>query len=216
MERRQFLQWGTATVVGAAVLGACTGGDNGTSAPGLTPTTASSESSGGAGPTDLTLAKTAASLELMLVGAYQQLAASRLVTNPAFLTLTSVFEQHHRQHLDALNGIITSTNGQPAVDAPNDVMENQIVRPALTAAKTQDELGHLFFTLEDAIAQTYAYAGGAMSRPDLRSSMMSIGGIEARHRALLSVQVEQQSLDDLFPSSFARTDDPLPPEALLT
>jgi hypothetical protein len=129
MERRQFLQWGTATIVGAAVLGACTGGDNGTSAPGLPPTTASSESSGGAGPTDLTLAKTAASLELMLVGAYQQLAASRLVTNPAFLTLTSVFEQHHRQHLDALNGIITSTNGQPAISAPNDVMENQIVRP---------------------------------------------------------------------------------------
>src|SRR3954453_12771479 len=216
MQRRQFLQWGTATVVGAAGLAACTGSDNGNGAPGSPPTTASPDSSSGAAPTDLTLAKTAASLEVMLVAAYRQLTASRLVTNPAFLTLTSVFMQHHEQHLAALNGIITSTIGQPAIDAPNDVMENQIVGPALTAAKTQDELAHLFFTLEDAIAQTYAYAGGAMSRPDLRSSMMSIGGIEARHRALLSVQVEQQSLDDLFPSSFARTDNPLPPEALLT
>jgi hypothetical protein len=86
----------------------------------------------------------------------------------------------------------------------------------LDAAQTQDDFAHLFFTLEDAIAQTYVYASTAMTRPDLRSSMMTMGGIEARHRALLGVQVEQLRLDDLFPSAFARADDPLPPDALLT
>jgi hypothetical protein len=55
-----------------------------------------------------------------------------------------------------------------------------------------------------------------MSRPDLRSSMMTIGGIEARHRVLLGLQVEQLGLDDLFPGPFARTDNPLPPDALVT
>ena len=85
----------------------------------------------------------------------------------------------------------------------------------MTAAKTQDEFAHLFFTLEDAIAQTYVYAAGAMSTPDLRSTMMTIGGIEARHRVLLGVQIEQLRLDDLFPSAFARADNPLPPDALL-
>ena len=138
------------------------------------------------------------------------------MTNPSLLTYADVFMQHHQAHLAALNGIITTTNGEPAVEAPNEVMESQIVRPALTAANTQDDLAHLFFTLEDAIAQTYVYAATSTTRADLRSTMMSIGGIEARHRALLGVSVEHLSLDDLFPSAFARADNPLPPAALIT
>ncbi|HEX2381957.1 MAG TPA: ferritin-like domain-containing protein [Acidimicrobiales bacterium] len=216
MDRRRFLQWGTAAIVGTAVLGACTGDDKRNGPPGPPPTTATSSSSSGAGPTDLALAKTAASLEAMLVAAYQDAAASRLMTNSTLVTYTDLFMQHHKAHLAALNGIITTTDGQAAVDAPNEVMESQIVRPALTAAKTQDGLAHLFFTLEDAIAQTYVYAGTAMSRADLRSTMMSIGGIEARHRALLGLSVEHLTLDDLFPSAFARADNPLPPDALIT
>jgi hypothetical protein len=215
MDRRRFLQWGTTAVVGAAVLGACTGDGQSKGPPGPTPTTATPSSSSGVGPTDLTLTKTAASLEAMLVAAYQDLAATRQVTDPELSTLSNVFMQHHTQHLAVLNGIITTTHGQAPVTAPNEVMENSIVRPAMTAAKTQDEFAHLFFTLEDAIAQTYVYAAGAMSTPDLRSRMMTIGGIEARHRALLGLQVEQLRLDDLFPSAFARADNPLPPDALL-
>jgi hypothetical protein len=216
MERRRFLQMGTAAIVGTAVLGACTSDNNGSPRPGLPPTTTSPVSSSGAAPTDLTLAKTAASLEAMLMEAYKRLMESRIVTSSALLTYTNLFFDHHTQHLAALNGIITTTSGQAAVSQPNPVMENQIVHPALDAAQTQDDFAHLFFTLEDAIAQTYVYAGTAMSRPELRSSMMTIGGIEARHRALLAVQVEQLSLDDLFPSAFARSDNPLPPDALLT
>ncbi len=216
MERRRFLQWGTAAMVGTAVLGACTGDNSSNARPGQPPTTATPASSSGAGPTDLTLAKTAASLEAMLIDAYQGLTASRIVTSSALLTYTNLFLDHHTQHLAALNGIITTTAGQTAVTEPNEIMENQIVRPALDAAQTQDDFAHLFFTLEDAIAQTYVYASTAMSRPELRSSMMSIGGIEARHRALLGVAVEQLRLDDLFPSAFVRADNPLPPDALLT
>jgi len=216
MERRRFLQWGTAAIVGTAVLGACTGDNSGKARPGQPPTTAAPDTSSGAGPTDLTLAKTAASLEALLIDAYKQLMDSHIVTSSALLTYTNLFLDHHNQHLAALNGIITTTAGQAAVSDPNAVMKNQIVKPALDAAQTQDDFAHLFFTLEDAIAQTYVYASTAMSRPDLRSSMMSIGGIEARHRALLGVQVEQLRLDDLFPSAFARADNPLPPDALLT
>ena len=216
MDRRRFLQWGTAAIVGSAVLGACTSDGNGNGPPGPPPTTAPPESSSGAGPTDLTLAKTAASLEAMLLAAYKDLAASRLVTSSALLTYTDLFARHHDAHLTALNGIITTTDGQAAVEAPNAVMQDQIVGPALNAAKTQDDLAHLFFTLEDAIAQTYVYAATAMTRADLRSTAMTIGGIEARHRALLGLEVERLGLDDLFPTAFARSDNPLPPDALIT
>ncbi|HEY2814236.1 MAG TPA: ferritin-like domain-containing protein [Acidimicrobiales bacterium] len=214
MERRRFLQCGGAALFGAVVLGACTSDDSGHQ-QGQPPTTTPTTLVNGAGPTDIALTKTAASLEAMLIDAYQKLTTSPLVTSSSLVALGTLFAQHHTQHLAALNGIIT-TGGSAAITAPNDVMEKQIVQPALAAAKTQDDLVHLFFTLEDATAQTYVYAGGASTRPDLRSSMMSIGGIEARHRALLSVQVEQQQIDDLFPSAFAQSDNPLPPDALVT
>ncbi len=215
MERRQFLQWSSATVLGVVALGACTGDNGGNRPQGPAPTTTPPTSSSGTAPTDLALTKTAASLEAMLIAAYQKIVTSPLLTNPAVLTLGGAFAQHHTQHLAALNGTLT-TSGVPAIAAPNDVMEKQIVQPALDAAKTQDDLMHLLFTLEAATAQTYVYAGGAATRPDLRSTMMSIGGIEARHRAILGVEIENLRVEDLFPDAFAPSDNPLPPDALLT
>jgi hypothetical protein len=217
MHRREFLRLGGATVLGAAVLGACTSDSHSTSPPpGQPPTTVSPASSNGVALTDLALTKTAASLEAMLVGAYRDLTASPLVTNDILLMYSTTFMLHHQAHLDALNQVITATNGQAAITAPNDAMQNQVVRPALAAAKTQDDLANLFFTLEDATAQAYVYSTSAMGRAEYRSLMMTIGGIEARHRALLGVQIEQQPLSELFPTPFARTDNPLPPDALVT
>src|SRR5262245_39513936 len=126
MDRRTFLQWGTAGVVGADLLGPCTDDTKRNGPPGPPPTTATPPSSSGTGPAYLALTKTAASLESMLVAAYEQLTQSRLVTQPALLTLSTTFAAHHAQHLAALNGIITATNGQAPVSAPNEVMQNQI------------------------------------------------------------------------------------------
>jgi hypothetical protein len=215
MDRRRFLQCGTATLVGAVVLGACTSDDDGNSPQGQAQTTTTLPNPTGTGPTDLALAKTAASLESMLMDAYQKVIASPFVTNPTLIALANLFVQHHTQHLAAMNGII-ATAGSPTINAPNDAIERQIVQPAFAAARTEDDLVHLMFTLEDATAQTYVYSGGATTRADLRASMMSIGGIEARHRVLIGVQLEQQTMDDLFPSSFARSENPLPPDALVT
>lgn len=215
MERRQFLQWGAATIIGTAVLGACTDGGNGTGAPGQPAPTTATTTPGGTGPTDLTLVRTAASLEAVLIAAHEQLAKSPLLTSSTLRTLSDVFVLHHTQHLAALNGVITAAAGQPITD-PNPTIDKTIVQPAFAAARTQDDLVHLVFTLEDATAQTYAYAAGAMTRPDLRSTAMTIGGIEAEHRVLVGLQLEQQPLDDEFPGPFARDENPLPPDAVLT
>jgi hypothetical protein len=216
MDRRQFLH-GSALAAGAVLLGACTDDSSGAkAAPGSPPTTAGPSSSSGAAPTDLTLAKTAASLEAMLLAAYGKLQTSGLVTNAALPTMASSFVQHHTQHLAALNGIITTTKNEAAVTDPNQVMQKQIVDPAFTAAMTEDDLIHLFFTLEDATAQTYVYAGGAATQPGLRSTFLTIGGIEARHRTILGRQFEQASIEDLFSGPFMPSDNPLPPDALLS
>ena len=163
MDRRQFLQWASAlAVVGAAVLGACTerrqqGKRAARSAADdcrarRARVARAHRSHAGQ---DRGIARSDARRRI------RELAASRLVTNAALVTMTERVRAAPHAHLAALNGIITTTDGQAAVTAPNAVMENQIVDPRSTAAKTQDDLAHLFFTLEDATAQTYVYAAAA-------------------------------------------------------
>jgi hypothetical protein len=69
----------------------------------------------------------------------------------------------------------------------------------------------LALALETAAAQTYAFAGGALSTPALRSTIMTIGGIEARHAAILTMAAQGRSLIDVFPDqrAFFPGDNPL-------
>jgi hypothetical protein len=45
---------------------------------------------------------------------------------------------------------------------------------------------------------------------------LTIGGVQARHRAVLGFVLSQEAIGDLFPSPFAPTDNPLPPDAILS
>jgi hypothetical protein len=60
------------------------------------------------------------------------------------------------------------------------------------------------------------YATAAITTVEDRASLMTIAGVQARHRTLLGVVFGKQTTDDLFPSAFARSDNPLPPDAILT
>ncbi len=213
MDRRRFLVAGGSSLLAAVVLGACTDDSAPPAQPGVPTTTR--PTGPGAGPTDLSLTRTLASLEVLLVAVHQHLVSSPLVADDTVRSYANTFIVHHTQHLAALNGVITTPSGQ-AVTAPNDALDKSIVQPAFTAAQTQDDLVRLVFTLEDAIAQTYAYAAGATARPDLRSSLMTMSGVEARHRVLLGTRLTEIRVEDLFPAAFARTANPLPPDALLS
>ena len=166
MDRRRFLQWGTAAIVGTRRARRMHGRRQRQRPAAAAAHHRRSRRARAARDQPISrLAKTAASLEAMLVG--------RLPRRWRAST------RHQLRIVDATPTCSCSTttptsprstassprpSGQAAVDAPNEVMENQIVRPALDAAKTQDDFAHLFFTLEDAIAQTYVYASTAMSR----------------------------------------------------
>ena len=60
-------------------------------------------------------------------------------------------------------------------------------------------------------SQTYAFAGGALSTPELRSTIMTIGGVEARHAAALRLAALGQGPSDVFPGgrAFFPGDNPL-------
>lgn len=167
------------------------------------PTTgASTATTGAAGSAamDLVLAKTAASLEKLAVDVYGT--AAPLITSAGALAAAKMFAGHHQMHLDALNGVITGAGGT-AVTVMNQAVFDAIVKPALDKAKTETDALMIALTLEEAAAQTYAFAGGALSTPALRSTIMTIGGVEARHAAVLRMAGLSQSPLDVFPDKRA-------------
>ena len=94
-------------------------------------------------------------------------------------------------------------------------MKSAVVDPAVMAAKTEADIVALAFTLEDAAAQTYVFAATQLSTPELRSTIMTIGGVEARHRAILAFVVQKKGPAEIFPAAFFKADNPLPAEALV-
>ncbi|MGH9038419.1 MAG: ferritin-like domain-containing protein [Acidimicrobiia bacterium] len=208
--RRQFLRIGGVTVVGAALLAAC--GDDETDSGGAADETTTTTA---AANMDLALAKTAASLEALAVATYTTAAASGKVTDKTVGAVATMFMDHHKQHQDALNGVITGAGGQ-AVTEPNAAVKAAMVDPVVSKADlAQADIVKLAYDLEGAAAQTYSFASTALSTPELRSTIMTIGGIEARHAAIIGFLALKLTPAMLFPAAFSKAENPLPAEAII-
>jgi hypothetical protein len=203
--RRQLFKVGGGVLMGAAVLAAC-GDDDDSGATG------DDGGDGGSADSsmDLPLARTAASLEQLAVDTYNTAAGSGLVTTAAIGDAAMLFRDHHQAHLDALNGAITDAGGETVTTA-NQAVFDALVKPAIDAASTEADVVQLALDLENAAAQTYVFAAGALSVPALRSTIMTIGGIEARHAAILTVVAQAKSPTEVFPEGrgFFPGDNPL-------
>ena len=205
--RRQLFKVGGATIIGAAVLAACGDDDDPGAAAGGG---GGGSTTGGDSSMDLPLARTAASLEQLAVDTYDTAACSGLVTTAAIGDAAMLFRDHHQAHLDALNGAIGEAGGEQVTTA-NRAVFDALVKPALDGASSEGDVVQLALDLESAAAQTYAFAGGALSQPALRSTIMTIGGIEARHAAILTVVAQAKPPTDVFPDgrAFFPGDNPL-------
>jgi hypothetical protein len=207
--RRQLFKIGGATILGAAVLAAC-GSDDDTSAGTTTSSTTMGGRVGEDAGMDLALARTAASLEQLAVDTYQTGIDSGLVTTMAIGDAAVLFQSHHQAHLDALNGAIRDAGGEE-VSEPNEAVYEALIKPAVDAATKEADIVKIAFDLENAAAQTYVFAGGTLTVPALRSTIMTIGGIEARHAAVLQVVAMGAAPADVFPDerAFYPGDNPL-------
>jgi rubrerythrin len=80
------------------------------------------------------------------------------------------------------------------------------LKPAIDGLK--DEAGVIAFALEleQVAAQTYQANVGTFADPSLNVAIMSVGGVEARHAAVLaSVLGAMRGSDQLFPTAFQST-----------
>jgi len=183
--RRRFMQLSGLAVAGGTVLAAC-GSDkksNDTSKGSeATTTTAISAAS----KTDQTIARTAASLENFAVAVYDKAimnAAALKITAPVAKAAT-LFKSQHMEHAQAFNAAATQLGGQPYTD-PNPTAAKAF-EAQIAALKTEQDVLKFAFALEQIAAETYQGVGMKLSTPMLRQTSMTVGGVEARHMAILA------------------------------
>ena len=230
--RRDVLRIGGTVIAGSLLAAACSGGEDGDGSSDTTPgvtdtlgdgsvpvTTPTGDGEGLApidpsveiGPdTDLSLLRTATSLEIAAIDAYRGVEdnAEVLALTPPLIELARLFRRHHGEHAAALQAATEAAGGVP-YDQPNAVLVANVIGPAISALTDQESVLELALLLENAAAQTYVRAGGVLSTPGLRQAVMAIGGAEERHAVVLRGVLG----DDQVPFPFTPVDRAAPADA---
>jgi ferritin-like protein len=184
--RRRFMRLSGLAAVGGAVLAACGSDDKkeGGSATETSATTATTAAAGG-NKTDQTIARTAASLEVFAVAVYDKaiMNAAALKISDTVAKAAVLFKGQHDEHAKAFNAAAVQLGGQPYTE-PNPTAAKAF-EAQIAALKTEQDVLKFAFALEQIAAQTYQGVGMKLSTPMLRQTAMTVGGVEARHMAIL-------------------------------
>jgi hypothetical protein len=209
-DRRGFLRIGGLAIAGSLVLAAC--GDDG-DAPDVARPSTSTTAPPGTTPspeTDVILANTAISLEILAIDTYQIALDTGMIESAAFADAARLFQAHHAQHRDALAAVVQAAGAEPYATA-NAVVKAGFVDPALYSASSEGDLVRLAYDIERSAAQTYVHAATILSTAELRQTAMTIGPVEQRHATALELLGE---LSNDRPAALPATN-PLPSDALI-
>jgi len=212
MDRRSLFKVGGVVLLGGAVMAAC-GSDNSSSSTGTTAgaataaaTTAPTAAPAAAAMGDVTILRTASSIEELAVAAYQTAITSGLVKTQAIADAAQLFQSQHREHSAQFQSATKAAGGEPFVQ-PNPVVLAAI-KPMVDALADERGVVALAFELETAAAQSYQAYVGTFADAKLNKAIMAVGGVEARHAAVLAQVLN--SLGDTtvkpVPAAFQVTD----------
>lgn len=202
MNRRRFIRIGSITVASAAVLAACDGDDD----DGGGDTSAGRPDTGDGTDIDVTILRTASSLEELAIFAYQRVSDSGLVTTTAIADTVMLFEEQHREHAALFQGATEEAGGEPFTE-PNPALLEQLQR-MIDALTNEAGVARLAYDLESVAAQTYQASVGKFTDPTLNQGIMTVGGVEARHAAALAQALGQLGVaPPPVPVAFQVTDD---------
>lgn len=195
LSRRQLLRLSGASIAGSLFLASCgkqsnvEESSNIASAGTVPSTTALPE----AEVNDIVLLRTAASLEYNAIDTYELALDAGLLTGDyaKYADAVKRFRDDHREHADAVNGLIVALGGK-AHTCANTRIKSTYLDPAV-ALITEDgnpdaavDTLALAHALENIAAQTYQGVVGSLSSPKLRADAMRIGQDEARHAVVLA------------------------------
>ena len=208
--RRRLFRLGGSAVLGAAVLAACTK----TGEPkeqlaqtGTTPTTAKADPSKPAGSftDDLTLLRTAQSIEVLAIDTYQKAIDANGLLTGALLDTIKLFQSQHRDHAGLIERTTRDLGGEPYTQ-PNPVLAKAIEETASAISSAADVV-KLAKQLESVAAETYVYSSGLLTTEQLRAAIMSIGAVEGRHITVLIGYAQPNQPLVQVPFAFIRTAD---------
>jgi Ferritin-like domain len=189
ISRREFVRIG-GLVVAATVAVACTDDDAGEVVD-ERPRTAR---------TDLVVLRTASSLEALTLTVYQRALDSGTLTPPVGDTFR-LFLRQHREHAELFRTTTQDLGGAPFTE-PNPALL-QDLQPTLDGLASEGAALQLVLDLETMAAQTYQAAVGTFRDRTLNVGIMTVGGVEARHAAVLARALGA----DPIPAAVQSTDD---------
>ena len=197
LNRRKFMQIGGLTVATAAVFAACgtDDSDDGVAASDDEGTDTTMGSSKGADG-DIQILRTASSLEVLAVDVYQKAIDSGLVKTAAVADAAKLFQAQHKEHSELFQGATKKLGGE-AFDKANPVVLQSLQGP-IGALKDETGVLQLALMLEQAAAATYQSTVGAFKDATLNQAAMSVGGVEARHVAVLSSVLKMAPVPKAF------------------
>lgn len=193
LDRRRFMQIGGLSVATAAVFAAC-GTDDSATADNDGKGDADNKPADARG--DIQILRTASSLEVLAGDVYDKALNSGLVKTPALGDAAQLFQSQHKEHAELFQGATKKLGGQPMTEA-NPVVAQSLEGPIAAMA---DEAGvaRLALMLEQAAAATYLASVGRFSDLELNQVAMSVGGVEARHVAVLAGVLNQTQVPQAF------------------
>lgn len=206
--RRDVLRAGGLTLSFGALVTACSSDDD----PAIE--VADDVETETAGPervaSDLALANTALSLEVLVFDMYQAGSDFALVQSDPLLESVPILQQHHADHRATLTVLVEAADGEPFTTA-NPVVKAGLVDPRLLSVATERDFIRLARDLEQTCAQLYVHIATSVSAPELRSTAMSIGAVASRRAAVLDLLGDLgNERPALIPS-----ENPLPSDAVI-
>jgi hypothetical protein len=223
MDRRSLFKVGGVVLLGGAVMAACGSDNSSSSASPTAPTSAVPASAvpatGGAtaagatssaGATtmsaDVTILRTASSIEELAVAAYQTAITSRLVKTQAIADAAMLFQSQHKEHSASFQAATKAAGGMPFTQQNPAVLA--AIKPMIDALKDQQGVVALAFDLETAAAESYQSYVGTFTDVKLNMAIMAVGGVEARHAAVLAQVLNSAGNTTVMPvpAAFQKTD----------
>ena len=201
MNRRQLLRTGgLALSIGA--VAACGADRTGPTSPGRLGVAPPPATLPPGEVNDVTLLRTAQSLEYTALAVYAAAADTGALTDGE-LALASRFVEDHTRHAAAIGELILAQDGGTEFACPNPFLMNRVVGPMLGALDGTDDLHrdllNIAHAFESWAGASYQALVPAFADASLRTAAMQIGGEEVRHATVLA---RAANPDQTFSPSF--------------
>jgi len=147
----------------------------------------------------------AQSVELALVQAYTEVAATGTITSPGAVDATTTIVQHHQEHA----GVLGDAAGSRATSEPNRRLMNRF-RADLRGASNEAAALDVLFRFENEAASTYMFVLSSLEATPALELAASILPVESEHAVVLA-GLAHQAPAETFPS-FETQDQALKPD----